>query len=113
MSMIKPLAIASVAVFLCVGQAEAGQKMSSGALKRLFPGNFTAVVHGYKLRISARSNGKLVGKYMTKTDTGRWSVRNGRLCIMLKVWMSGRTECNHVVRAGGWYKTPKVAFRKL
>ena len=86
--------------------------MSGKEIKGLFPGKFVAVVKGYKVQFSAKRSGVLIGKYYDEVDRGRWSVRNGRLCIMLKNWMSGETDCSPVHYADGWYRADTVKFRK-
>jgi hypothetical protein len=106
-------AFAFVGSFALAGQAAADEKLSTHAIKKLFPGQFHAVVSGYKVVFTAKRNGQLIGKYLTKEDTGRWSVSKGRLCIMLKEWTDGKTNCSAVVRNDGWYKAKKVKFRKL
>ncbi len=113
MGLIRIFAVFMVVCGLIGGQATAGERLSTRAIKQLFPGQFRAVVKGYKVVITAKSDGSLVGSSMASTDTGRWSVRRGRLCIMLKDWFKGKTSCSAVVHNGGWYRANKVKFRKL
>ncbi len=61
----------------------------------------------------AASNGHLTGKSFAGTDTGRWSVRSGKLCIMLRDWFDGQTRCSHVVRGGNRSRAETVRFRKI
>jgi hypothetical protein len=82
------------------------------ALEALFPGRFTAVVHGYTVSFKAHYDGTLVGHHGSETDTGRWSIVQGELCIMLSTWLNGRTNCARVVRDGEWYRAGRVHFRK-
>lgn len=107
--------IAAAVIFsgLAVTGADAGERLSTRAIKALFPGTFHAVVKGYAVTFTARGDGKLIGQHMGSKDTGRWSVRRGRLCIMLKDWLDGKTSCSAVVQSDGWYKASKVRFRKL
>ena len=104
-----------VAFMLAAGLvAEAATpQVSHSALKSLFPGKFAISVSGVSVRIIAASNGNLTGKSFAGTDTGRWSVRQGRLCIMLRDWFDGQTRCAHVVREGSWYRADTVRFRKI
>lgn len=109
---------ATIAVIGCTimagaNTADAGETLTTRAIKKLFPGQFHAVVKGYEVRFNAKRDGRLVGSYMASTDTGRWSIRRGRLCIMLKDWTKGKTSCSRVVQAGSWYKAKNVKFRKL
>jgi hypothetical protein len=88
--------------------------MSQSELRRLFPGNFDAVVYGIlQVKLVARGNGELVGLFSGKKDTGRWSIANGRLCIMLNRWTDGKASCSEVVANNGWYRGNGVRFKKL
>ncbi|NND49033.1 MAG: hypothetical protein HKN60_02145, partial [Rhizobiales bacterium] len=77
--------------------------ISHSTLKSLFPGKFAVSVSGVSVRMVAASNGYLTGTSFAGTDTGRWSVRSGKLCIMLRDWFDGQTRCSRVVRDGKWY----------
>jgi hypothetical protein len=94
-------------------QPAAADTLEPQALKALFPGSFTAQVHGYDVSFVAHSDGSLVGKSQQGTDTGEWSVQQGQLCIMLTSWLNGRTACSQVVQQGDWYRADNVVFRKL
>lgn len=113
MSLIRIFAVLTLLCGLAAAEASAGERLSTRAIKQLFPGKFSAVVKGYKVRFTAKRDGSLIGSHMASTDTGRWSVRRGRLCIMLKDWLDGKTSCSSVVHNGGWYRAKKVKFRKL
>ena len=93
--------------------AQAGSRLGTSALRGLFPGKFHAVYDGKKLRLTAKSNGALIGRYQNKVDTGRWSVRSGKLCISFKVWLEGKTSCASVYRKGRWLKADRVTFRRM
>lgn len=96
-----------------IGQTvHASDGVGPQALKAMFPGSFEAVVEGYTVSFTAHRDGSLVGRYATVTDSGRWSLRRGELCIMLSSWFDGRTECARVVHDGGWYRADGVLFRK-
>ena len=107
-------AIAAVFALAAGLAAEASAPtVSHSALKRLFPGKFAVSVSGVSVRIVAASNGNLTGTSFAGTDSGRWSVKNGRLCIMLRDWFDGQTKCSRVVREGEWYRAETVRFRKI
>ena len=110
----KALALAGLVMVLCAGPAYAGDRLTSSDLKQLFPGDFQAVVKdAFTLRIVARSDGSLVGKFLGASDTGRWSIKSGKLCIMLDRWLKGRTNCSPVVEEAGWYRGMDVRFRPI
>ena len=113
MNKLSVLAIAGALTLASHSQAGAEEKVSPSTLKRLFPGQFQAIVKGYKVRFRATGNGRLYGTYKNLKDQGRWSVRSGRLCIMLKEWMNGQTKCSSVTKQNGWYQSAQVQFRKL
>ena len=94
-------------------QPAAANPLEPKALKALFPGSFQAQVHGYNVSFVAYRDGSLVGKSQKGTDTGEWSVQQGKLCIMMSNWLSGRTACSQVVQQGDWYRADNVVFRKL
>jgi hypothetical protein len=62
--------------------------------------------------ITPRRDGLLHGEFMSKSDTGQWSVRSGQLCIRFSKWLNGRTSCAAVVEQAGWYQTSDVKFRE-
>ena len=113
MNLIRLFVIAVMVCGVTAGSAVAGEKLSTRAIKQLFPGQFSAVVKGYAVKFVARRDGSLIGTHMASKDTGRWSVRRGRLCIMLKDWLKGKTKCSPVVQSGSWYRTKVAKFRKL
>ena len=94
--------------------AAAERVVPSTELRKIFPGKFQAHVKGYRVRFVAASNGLLKGYYGSFTDTGRWSVRGNRLCIMLKDWLDGKTTCSPVRRTrGSWYVARGIRFRRM
>ena len=109
------LAAASMIFVLSTHSAIAGDDpLSQGELRRLFPGSFHAIVYGMlKVKLVAHGNGQLIGVFSGKKDTGRWSVRDGKLCILLTRWMDGKTSCSPVVATNGWYRGNGVRFKKL
>jgi hypothetical protein len=93
--------------------AHAGGMLSERELQLLFPGRFEAVVKGtLTISVTAMSNGSLIAEFLTKADTGQWSIRSGKLCIRFSSWLDGRTRCSPVVEDGGWYRTSEVMFRQ-
>ena len=110
------LALAAATVTVTGGnlQAATDRTVSPTELRKLFPGRFSAVVKGYRVRFVAKGNGRLKGFYGTMSDEGRWSVRGSRLCVMLREWLDGRTTCAPVRRENGdWYRARDIRFRKM
>jgi len=107
------LAAASLICAFSFNTASADSALSQSELRRLFPGNFDAVVYGIlDVKIVAHGNGELVGLFSGKKDTGRWSITNDRLCIMLSRWTDGKSSCSQVVASDGWYRGNGVRFKK-
>ena len=108
------LAVASLIGLFSFNSAFAEDVLTQNELRRLFPGNFDAVVYGMlEVKIIAHQNGQLEGLFSGKRDTGRWSVSNGRLCIMLSRWTDGKSSCSEVVASNGWYRGNGVRFKKF
>ena len=108
------LALAGVMIVACAATAEAGGELSGRDLMRLFPGRFQAIVNGAMvISINASRDGSLVGKIMGRSDTGRWAIRAGKLCINWTTWLNGRTNCSAVIEDAGWYRGNNVAFKKI
>lgn len=99
--------------FLIATRAEAGEQLSRRELQQLFPGRFEAIVQGFlAVNITARRDGSLLAEFMSRADTGYWSIRSGKLCIRFSKWLDGRTSCSMVVEEAGWYRSNNVVFRK-
>lgn len=113
MTLLARFAAAGLLGLLLIQPAQASESLEPRALKALFPGSFQAIVNGWAVSFTALNDGSLVGQYQTRTDTGRWSIRSGKLCIMLSQWLGGRTACSQVVQDGDWYRAENVVFRKL
>jgi hypothetical protein len=108
------LAAAAIAALLSAPQARADDALTTAELQKLFPGTFMAVVHGtVKVTFTAKGNGVLIGQMPGKSDEGRWSLENGKLCIMLSNWTHGHSTCSVVVADNGWYRGEGVVFRKI
>jgi|SRR5688572_24001257 hypothetical protein len=110
------LKLAAAGMFLVLSSygAAADEVMSHSELRKLFPGSFYAVVHGIvTVQFTAKGNGTLVGLMPGKKDTGRWSLENGKLCIMMSKWTKGKSNCSAVVADNGWYVGKGVKFRKI
>jgi hypothetical protein len=106
-------ALLAVFSFLSAAGAEAGEQLSGRELYRLFPGRFQAVVQGtLVVSITARRDGSLLAEFMSRADTGHWSIRSGQLCIRLSKWRDGRISCSTVVEEAGWYRSNDVVFRE-
>lgn len=107
-------ALAGVLMMAASQASLAGETLSQTQLRSLFPGSFYAIVKGVvALKITASGNGKLVGTYKDKKDTGRWSLSGSKLCIVWTTWDDGKSNCSTVVADGGWYHGSGVRFRKL
>jgi hypothetical protein len=101
-------------LLLAVSQAApaaADEMLTTAQLLDLFPGHFQAVVRGNTVKFIATATGQLVGRLGRHTDEGRWSVRNGQLCIMMKEWTQGRTSCSAITGNDGWLHGKGVSFR--
>ncbi len=110
------LALAAMATTAMGGKlgAATDRAVTPTELRKLFPGRFSAVVKGYRVRFVAKGNGRLKGFYGGMSDEGRWSVRGSRLCVMLREWLDGRTTCARVRRENGdWYRARDIRFRKM
>jgi len=105
---------AAAALTIVVSGPAKAESLGHRALKQLFPGQFQAVVSGLMaLKITARSDGTLVGFLDSSKDTGSWSVKNGNLCIRFERWTNGRINCSPVTQVGDWYHANSVKFRKI
>ena len=94
--------------------AQASDKLSASELRELFPGKFQAVVSGVvTVNLTAAGDGSLVGRMARDSDSGRWFVRNGKLCIVLDKWMNGKPKCSAVTAEEGWFRAADVRFRRL
>jgi len=113
MKRILKLAAAGV-VMVCVSTtARADTALTHTQLQKLFPGTFLAVVHGaMKLTFTAKGNGTLIGEMPGKHDSGSWTIRDGKLCVMLNTWTRGKPACSAVVADGDWYRGRGIKFRK-
>lgn len=108
------LAAAGMMVTWAASAAHADTTLSHSQLQKLFPGTFTAVVYGLKqLTFTAKGNGTLIGAMPGKQDSGQWTVRNGKLCVMLNTWTRGKSACSTVVADNGWYQGRGIKFRKI
>lgn len=115
MIFMRTLACAGLILMLYALPASAGETLSGGELRNLFPGRFQAVVSGFiHLKITAGGNGSLSAiSARGKTDHGRWSIRAGTLCIEFERWLSGRRSCTPVVQEAGWYRGSMVKFKPI
>jgi hypothetical protein len=113
MTRILKLAAAGVAMMCASSGAHAATALTQVELQKLFPGTFTAVVHGaWTLTFTAKGNGTLIGAMTGKQDSGQWSLRDGKLCVMLTTWTHGKSACSAVVADSGWYRGQGIKFRK-
>lgn len=113
-TMQKMLVLAGLIITLCAGEAQSGERLTTTDLRQLFPGHFEAVVkNSIIVSIEAMADGSLTGSFLGASDTGRWSIRSGRLCIMLNTWFKGHTNCTLIVEDAGWYLGTDVKFRPI
>jgi len=116
LTMGRNLMLAAAGLFLVLSSngAAADEVLTHSELRKLFPGSFYAVVNGFvTVQITAKGNGTLIGLMPGKKDTGRWSLENGKLCIMMSKWTKGKPNCSTVVADNGWYLGKGVKFRKI
>ena len=115
--LIASCALGVALTLLPLASLQADDKLTTQALRALFPGHFQGKVQGMvDIAFTATANGRLYGKIMGKTDRGRWKVSRGKLCIALADLTDGKYRCSHVKRDGNWFRanhgTP-ISFRKL
>lgn len=101
------------ALGLAVSPVTPAERVSHSHLLELFPGTFAARYKGYDLKIVARANGRLQGYAAGQEDTGRWSIVNGKLCIMFEDWLEGDTKCSTVRRSAKWLVANDVKFKRI
>lgn len=83
-------------------------------LSQLFPGTFEVVARGtLKIDIVAKGDGSLFAQKAEESDTGKWSVQAGKLCIRFSKWLKGEMRCSVVIEENGWFRTAEVAFRRV
>ena len=114
MKRIITLAAAGFCVATALMSALADEPMTHAQLQALFPGTFSAVVRGsMQVTFTAKGNGVLIGQATGRSDNGRWSLQDGKLCIMLNSWTKGKSTCSVVLADSGWYYGKGVKFRKI
>jgi hypothetical protein len=101
------VAATSLAAFVMSGEGHAnttkGEKLSGAAIKSLVQGKriYLAAPFGGELPLFYRADGYVdgsgeavgLGKYISPSDSGRWWVKNDKLCQKWKEWYKGRTFC--------------------
>jgi hypothetical protein len=97
---------------LAAPRASAQDSLSHRELMGLFPGNFVAFVKGHVVHIVADMDGRIVATDHGFSDTGRWSLQNGQLCIAMDSLTRGRATCSAVYTDSGWYFGSGVWFRR-
>jgi hypothetical protein len=97
------LAIA-FAIIGSAGIAHAQAFMNATEVRRLFSGLTVSHVNptsGQDVRMSFRPGGAIHGTAGSRTDVGRWWVRDGgALCLQFSYLERGQTLCNLLVRNG-------------
>lgn len=104
---------ATMLAFSFAGVAQAEQpagapadelSMESSALEGLFPGHYEArVAGGYRLLISAKGDGTMLGRAFGKEDRGVWVIKGEQLCIAWRAWTRGKYKCGAITQNGGWF----------
>ncbi len=78
--------------------------MESDALEGLFPGHYEArVAGGYRLLISAKDDGTMLGRAFGKEDKGVWVIKDEELCIAWRSWTRGQYKCGAITQNGDWF----------
>ncbi len=107
---------AGLILTLCALPAVAGEALSGGELRSLFPGRFQAVVSGFiHLKITARGNGSLSAISARGKDRPGALERSGRANYASSSTdgSSGRRSCTPVVQEAGWYSGSMVKFKRI
>jgi hypothetical protein len=108
--------IAPVILVMLSVAAAAGESspVSEGELNRLFPGAFEVVASGVmKIQVMANGDGSLSAEKADDSDTGRWNIEAGKLCIRFSKWLKGEVRCSAVTADGEWYRATDIAFKKV
>lgn len=78
--------------------------MEPDALEGLFPGHYEArVAGGYRLLISAKEDGTMLGRAFGKEDNGVWLIKDEELCIAWRSWTRGEYKCGAITQNGDWF----------
>ena len=87
--------------------------LQGSAIRKMLPGRFEASALGFQFEFTLKRNGAVLGRFVSYSDTGKWSVRDDQLCISLDNWTSGTFKCAPVMltKAGGHTVGP-FALRK-
>lgn len=101
-AMITGLAISAAAFAVTSGAAVAGN-LDANSIRKLFPGEFEAVVQGYRIHISGSAGGRLVGQAYGQQDRGRWHLKGNTLCVTWSKWASGKATCGKISQKSGWF----------
>lgn len=96
------LAISAMGLAAPHGAAVAGN-LDSSSIRKLFPGEFEAVVRGYRIHISGSAGGRLVGEAYGQQDRGRWYMKGNTLCVAWNKWAEGKSTCGKISQQSGWF----------
>jgi hypothetical protein len=104
-------------IVLCLGTlgAEATEPgpIGGAATRKMLPGRFEATTLGFTFEFTLKRNGAVLGKFGEYSDTGKWDVREDKLCIALDRWTSGSFKCAPVIRTkAGGHKVGPFDLRK-
>lgn len=107
----KWIAVLAMVLIGGVGNADANETLSGSTLKKTLPGNYTLVVYGFDVRVSATSGGGFSLKAFGEQLKGRWSVKGKTLCLSFKDDGKTKTECSQVTYDGKkWYTAGGLSF---
>jgi hypothetical protein len=88
------------------------EALTSKDLNKLFPGSYTVkIFNKWDLRVRMSSNGAIKGTAAGFSDTGRWSIEGGKLCIAWNSWTNGRKGCSALRRENGVIKGRGFVFK--
>jgi hypothetical protein len=97
----KLLCIASLSAVMFAAAPAQAEPLKNAELKKLFPGSYVVKIFGrWDLRVRMAPGGRIVGNTSEGSDTGRWSIEDGQLCIAWSKWTNGRKGCSALTRNG-------------
>jgi len=107
----KWFAVLTVLLVGSIANAEANETLSGNHIKKILPGNYTLVVYGFDVGVSASGGGALTLKAFGDQLKGRWSVKGNTLCLSFKEGNKTQTQCSPVTYDGKkWYTSAGLSF---
>ncbi len=76
--------------------------MGAAELRKLAPGTFhVSVANKVKLTVVLKANGAVSGTTdKGDHDTGRWSIRGDKFCVVFKRWLDHKLQCESLIDEG-------------